>query len=258
MGEGETNLIRSGSASTQETDNVINGGTGDDLIVLSTDADENTVPDFTLSSNNALLNGASNETIVLTGDNFGNDTVMNFTTAGEDEAGLDFLDFTAYLTSEFSDSGSSVSAQLIDVTLDVTDAVDIVENEVAVVRYDEDDTDDADTFDSLSASDVQNLFNSSDFDVDNFDETQFSVNGSTTTVDDNGKAILMIENAQNLGEYKVFELMWDTDVDGDDGDVTVNLLGSLDFGDSLVGGEEVNLVGSADYNDLIANGFSPA
>ena len=258
VGEGETNLIRSGSASTQETDNVINGGTGDDLIVLSTDADENTVPDFTLSSNNALLNGASNETIVLTGDNFGNDTVMNFTTAGEDEAGLDFLDFTAYLTSEFSDSGSSVSAQLIDVTLDVTDAVDIVENEVAVVRYDEDDTDDADTFDSLSASDVQNLFNSSDFDVDNFDETQFSVNGSTTTVDDNGKAILMIENAQNLGEYKVFELMWDTDVDGDDGDVTVNLLGSLDFGDSLVGGEEVNLVGSADYNDLIANGFSPA
>ena len=76
-----------------------------------------------------------------------------------------------------------------------------------------------------------------------------------------GKAIVMVHNTANDGEYKVFELTWngnsDADTDGDnDGAVTAVELGSLDFGDSLEGLLAVNLVGSSDYANLLATGIS--
>lgn len=74
----DDNQKTAGTADTTENDNVINGGAGDDLIVLSTDSVATMPTEFTDGGNNALINGASNETIVLTGSNFGNDTVMNF------------------------------------------------------------------------------------------------------------------------------------------------------------------------------------
>jgi hypothetical protein len=77
VGEGESNLMFSGSQAMDATDNVINGGDGDDLIVLSTSASGSNNPLFTVSSNNALLNMTSNETVVMDGV-FGDDTVMNF------------------------------------------------------------------------------------------------------------------------------------------------------------------------------------
>jgi hypothetical protein len=307
VGETESNLHTSGSASNGEVDTVINGGAGDDLIVLSTDSNDSTPEDFTVSSNNALLNGASNETIVLTGDDFGDDTVMNFETAGDNFGttttsttltgttttttttsgsttssttttttftvsgtvytkadGIDFLDFSAYLTSQESDSGSAASERTIDVTLDYdtdADAGEMDANEVVFVRYANDPTE-SDTFASLSAADVAALYNNSDgtgdYDGTAFADTNFDVidgQSDNAVVDGIGKGILMVENAGNLGEYKVFEITWDaSEADGDEG-VTANLLGSLDFGDSLDGMDEINLVGSATHDALLANGF---
>lgn len=273
VGELESNLHTQGTASQSETDNVINGGAGDDLIVLSTDAVEADIPALTVSSNNALINGASNETIVLSGSNFGNDTVMNFTTAGGDgtpatdddsdtgygaedtHEGLDFLDFTAYLTSQTSSSTSSVSEVEIPVTLS-TDS-DAAANEVIIVSYDESDTDDGDTFASLSAADIEALYND-DEDIDNLLGTDFEQVESNAVVDGNGKAILMVENANNLGEYKVFELSWDAATSSEDDDLSATLLGSLDFGDSLTDLAEVNLVGSDAYASLLNSGFDVA
>jgi hypothetical protein len=180
VGDGLSNLHTEGEASDSETDNVIDGGAGDDLIVLSTDAIGAADPAFTPSGNNAMINGASNETIVLTGDFFGNDTVMNF---GVEDAGIDFLDFSAYLTSQFDrsdndgDDDSSDSDVLIPVTVEFN-AVDVDANEVAIVDY-EDDTDETPDFDSLSASDIEALFNnddgSGDYDGTALEDSDFSV-----------------------------------------------------------------------------------
>ncbi len=383
VGEGISNLHTLGTASVSESDNVINGGNDNDLIVLSTDADGAGVLPFTVSSNNALINAASNETVEMTG-LFGDDTVMNFqdgdftpgtlgtvfavpaettidftglsvdlgvadgsvvvTNNGVDttivldataeivvdgtlddveiaaavaaalggapgtplsqvvltgvddaavsvvfddgdgtndpdgqpvvagtpatefnsvgtapvNAGLDFLDFTAYLTSTEDVSGSSSvgdSEQLTDVTISAD--TDATANEVIVTSYDEDDdTTDGDTFESLSASDIEALYND-DTDIDNLVGTAFEQDESTTVVDGNGKAILMVENANNLGEYKVFELSWDasTGSSSDDTDLDATLLGSLDFGDSLDDLANINLVGSEEYATLLSTGF---
>ncbi|MCL3883930.1 hypothetical protein [Marivita sp. GX14005] len=261
VGEGESNLHTVGTASVEETDTVINGGSGDDLIVLSTDAIEASIPAFTVSGSNALINGASNETIVLTGDNFGDDTVMNFT-SGCDEDGKDFLNFDAYLTSLESDSGSSESERLIDVTLDYgtdADAGEVDANEVVVVRYTDDDNSD-DTFESLSASDIEDLFNDDgDFDNGALDDANFDVSDNQndeTVVDGNAKGILMVENEGNRGEYKVFELSWDASEEDGDENVSANLLGSLDFGDTL-DLEDCNIVNTEAYKalfDAVADG----
>ena len=75
-------------------------------------------------------------------------------------------------------------------------------------------------------------------------------------VDGDAKAILMVENADNEGEYKVFELSWDAGDDSDlDPEVSVTQVGGQDFGASLDGLREINLVGSDAYDNLIENGF---
>ena len=73
---------------------------------------------------------------------------------------------------------------------------------------------------------------------------------STAVVGGNRKAIVMIENAANDGEYKVFELTWDAG-SATAPTVTVDDLGSLDFGDTLDNaGTDTFLVGSAGYDAL--------
>lgn len=191
-------------------------------------------------------------------------------------SGLDFLDFTAYLTSQFNDSTApgSDSDTLIPVTLDTTNTAAVAANEVTVTTFDNT-GDAAETFAGLSASVVEQLFNNGgsytgfggNSSYGNLDAAAFSANDEYTqapTTDQliggAAKAILMIENADNDGEYKVFELTWNgdaaNDTDGDpDGVVSAVALGSLDFGDSLTDLAAVNLVGSADYAALLDSGF---
>lgn len=274
------NLHTAGSADTSENDNIIDGGAGDDVIVLSTDAFADGVTAFNpVSVNAGLTNGASNEVIVLTGTNFGDDTVMNFSTAGLTSTvngGIDFLDFTAYLTSmeNTSSAAGNDSDTLIDVTL-ATDLSGVRANEVAVVTFDNTD-DTGETFSNLTASVIEQLFNNAGgftgFDGDSnygslstttsnaFDEYTETAN-TDQLIGGNADAIVMVENADNDGEYKVFRLEWNGDASNDtnsasDGVVTAALLGSLDFGDSLTGLSEANLVGSAAFEALIAAGLN--
>lgn len=297
VGELASNLHTTDTPDVGESDGVFDGGSGNDVIVLSTDATENTPIDFTVSSNNALINGASNETVKLTGMDIGNDTVMNFTTFGAvnqgpfDTApvdptagyeGLDFLDFTSYLTSRFDSSSnppgsdSSVSNILIPVTLDYneTDSLGgtgdgagnaLVEaNEVAVVRLATDGAE-SETYGTLTASVIANLFNGTVDDDDEWGglaESEFGVQLYSKVDQEaligDGKAILMVENDNNLGDYKVFELTWNgSNVPSANGDVvTAVLLGELDFGDSLTNLDDINLVGSEDHAALLNIGFA--
>ena len=188
-------------------------------------------------------------------------------------AGIDFLDFTSYLTSLEDNSvngagstDSDVSNTPIPVTLDF-DLMDIQANEVAIVQFDN--VPSSDSWAGLSASVVQALINSSaaDDDYGTLDASSANADdeygqGATTDelVGGAAKAVVMIENADNLGEYKVFELSWNGDASGDtdsslDGQVAVTEIGSLDFGTSLTDISEVNLVGSDAYGDLVVNGI---
>jgi len=158
-------------------------------------------------------------------------------------------------------SSSSDSENLIEVTLDYgtdADAGEVGANEVVVVTY-TDDTSNPGTFDSLSASDIAALFNNdANYDGTAFVQGNFDVvdnQGDNAVVNGFGKGILMVENAANDGEYKVFELTWDASAADGEENVSVNDLGSLDFGDSLTDLDEVNLVGSQSYEDLLDNGF---
>ena len=196
--------------------------------------------------------------------------------------GLDFLDFTYYLTSieDTSDnppgSDSSASNAPIEVELDYNENntlggegdgspdPDVEANEVAVVRM-ADDTGDGETFANISASDVQTLFNTgagddgfgtgddvygnldaADFDVETYDK----VTEPEALIGD-AKAIFAVENGANEGEYKYFELTWSGDEDSDSGDVvSAREIGGQDFGASLTDLDDVNLVGSSEHADL--------
>lgn len=312
--------VYTGDQSESETDNTINGGAGNDIIVLST-ADNgwtDGAPPFTVSFYNSLLNRASNETIVLTGSSIGNDTVMNFTTAGFADryavdatgtannpydltvattyasipgarAGIDFLDFTAYLTSKEDAINNSAPANsdlpTDDVAIPVTLEYDVVDNsivldanEVAVVRFQS--TGSSNSFAGLDAAKVQTLFNTTDVlnNYGNLEVSDFVANdeyGETPAqgldalvgTANSANGILMVENAGNLGQYKVFQIVWNGNAAADDdnavgqtdevldGVVTVQLLGELDFGTTLDGLNEINLVGSDSYDALRELGF---
>lgn len=73
-----------GAASTSTSDNTINGGTGNDVIVLGTTVSTTTPPDAMLSST---------DTVVFTAD-FGNDTIVHFR-AGALASGGDVLNLSA-------------------------------------------------------------------------------------------------------------------------------------------------------------------
>lgn len=283
------NLHTASAADATENDNVIDGGAGDDLIVLSTDAIPAAPTALTVSSQNALINGASNETIVLTGSNFGDDTVMNFTTAGPGFTaptagaaatlvagyeGMDFLDFTAYLTSLTDRSTGTADstasnvpiATTLDFGIDAGTAGSTAANEVVVVRMTNGTgTEAAETFAALNAGNVAALYNNTiggdnaygDLAQASFTGATYSKTGPNEQLIGNAKAIVMVENAANHGEYKVFELTWAGDnAAGANNTVAAVELGSLDFGDSLTGLAAANLVGSADYSALLAAGLS--
>lgn len=283
------NLHTASAADVTENDNVIDGGAGDDLIVLSTDAIPAAPTALTNSSQNALINGASNETIVLTGSDFGDDTVMNFTTAGPGFTaptagaavtlvagyeGLDFLDFTAYLTSLTDRSTGTADstasnvpfATTLDFGIDAGTAGSTAANEVVVVRMTNGTgTEAAETFAALNAGNVAALYNNTvggdnaygDLAQASFTGATYSKTGPNEQLIGNAKAVVMVENAANHGEYKVFELTWAGDnASGANNTVSAVELGSLDFGDSLTGLAAANLVGSADYSALLAAGLS--
>lgn len=240
-------LAVNGTRSNAHTDNVVDLGSGDDVLVMSTSVN-------------------SEDTLYVSGPNIGVNTIVNFTVAG---AGRDFIDFTSYLTSRSSPSGSSASQRLIDVTLEDasgegTPTVTFDANEVSVMRFVDAPNE---TFAGLNATRLQAVINATQttdattwgnlqganlLANDEYDTVSNAAGDPIALVNGAAKAVVMIEKSDNLGKYKVFELSWDGSSSRDqnnatDGQVTVVELGILDFGASLTGLSTANLVDSAAY-----------
>ncbi|MCT7508625.1 beta strand repeat-containing protein [Aliarcobacter cryaerophilus] len=186
-----------GTTSTVATDNTIDLGAGNDVLVLSTST-------------------LANETIVFKGYDLGNDTIVNFVAGAG--AGADVLNFTEYLGgAEATAAGVAIATAAAGVLTDQTAYVlqfdDTVANVVAAKI----------TFDTLTAAQVKAALNGSTAATD-LDTLVFGINSNSTTTGDN---ILIIENKNNLGEYKIFDLnstVADTNFD------SVQLIGTVDFG----------------------------
>ncbi len=226
-----------GSDSALLTDNIIDMGAGvDDVLVLSTSISANEIVKFTAAS------GIDS-------------TVVNFSTGLFDNtAGGDKLDFTTYLTSKISSSGSTHSQNVVATTLQ-TGAGEVAANEVVILNTIVFTTNK--TFSGLTADLLKSALNSTNTGSANYanitqglieGKDDYAATGAGSLVSSLGKGVVMVENDQNRGEYKVFELTWNgtdnaTAAPGDFS--TVTLLGTVDFGAELVGINAANnLVGA--------------
>jgi hypothetical protein len=221
---------------------VINMGAGaNDLVVL--DSNDN-------SAN-----------ILVIDQTFGKVSVVNFfDDAARTVVGNHAIDFTAYLNNVDSNTGSTLSEDPIAITLNVTPITApgsvAAANSVNMLRLA---GAGGETFAALTAEDLITALNGDGTADDNYANiTNATLDAAANTVDLVGRVqdhIVMVENAANLGEYKVFYLTSTVDADTDttDGefDTGGTLLGTLDFGASI----NFNLVGSAGwtalYNELI-------
>ena len=226
-------LAANGTNSADATDNTINLGAGNDVVVLSTSA-------------------ISNDMLVYTGYGQGVDTIVNFSTTG---TSIDFLDFTSYLNGMQSASGSVDSQVRIATTLNADATVEA--NSVSVH-----------TLNAVGAQNFANLTNQKLLDavnstnlagVSNYGSLNVGTynaatgyNSTNTLVGGTGKAVVLIENGANLGQYKAFELTFNgtaTNLTGNFSDA--KLIAEMDFGNSLggVGGLSLaNFKGAVGFN----------
>ena len=203
-----TGVVIAGEDSTTQSDNVINLGTGQDVVVLST-------------------SDAANETLVWTGHNNGHNTIVNFT---EDGAGIDQIDFSEYLTTQTSASGSAASAQ--EVAVSVQHGAGVVNaNEVIVTSFASLGTATGVTWNNLSASSLEAALNQNNATWNR---------GTTSDQYSANKAVFMIEGG-NDGQYKIFEVEFSNAASNlNSGFTVVDLVGVADFGDSINGVTDAN------------------
>ncbi|MBV1917763.1 MAG: hypothetical protein KUG65_06840 [Sphingomonadaceae bacterium] len=293
------NLVYSGSAGSYETDNVINAGADDDLIVLATSNNDD-VSNGYWSLDGRLFDDASNEVIVFAGPDNGHDTIFNFETAGVNDyvpipgggpvpnGGFDFLDYTAYLQTQYSSSGSSASTNVMLITLDDVsgndtpipgNVINLDPNEVGVMDFVAD-AGDGEFFSGLTASVIQGIITdtlgvsanlgdgfgnlddaSNDIDVTLGLTDALAAPATPGIVGNIAHSVLKVQDAGNLGVYKDFLVTWDaTAADLASANVQVSEIGSQDFGASLGGLDELNLVGSSEsfyYDAFGLNQFGP-
>lgn len=232
-------------------------------------------------SNDLLVmddNALSGNTLEIS-QTFGKVSVVNFFTsvanAGEtmfDEVGTvgnHALDFTAYLDNTFDPSDNapnawSVNAVPVELSGDGAGGVatgtnptaaQASANSVSILSFDEDVANSV-SFASVSAAQVVTALNTAapTTVTGGLTNTTLSAIATTDLVGTVQDHIVMVENAQNLGEYKVFYLTSALDGTGAIVDAagsaaggdfaTGTLLGTVDFGAQLGGFDETNLIGS--------------
>lgn len=248
--DGAGDVDVTGLNSVVESNNVINLGTGQDVIALGTGP-------------------ASNDMLVYTGYNNGHNTVLNFVqdtdgVTGVTATGVDFLNFTSYLTTEVSVSGSGAGASANPdlVTFEGSGAFN--GNTVSIINFvDGSGANAQENWDNLSASNLVSLLNNTGtyaygaaantgtfggYDADNGQTNMGGVN----IIGNTNNHIFMVENAANAGEYKVFHVTSTRVADADAGDFNTNaqLVGVVDLGASLATNApdmELSLVGSAEW-----------
>jgi len=243
-GTADTSVLGAGAAVGTVSDvddhvNIINGGSGDDVIVLSSEAGAawaDTVGDAVVDPS------VDYDAVVLTGYSQGTDTIIHF------ESGVDKLDLSYYLTNTDSDSDSEDSQVQFDSPITADAGANFTANSVSVVNFTDAASDfyalldtDADTaeFATLTAAEVEAALEDATSD---FDTTVDSELYSTQ----DAKSILIIENNeqdhssdaapydqyQNLGEYMIFEVTYENATvaaNAADKDFTVKLIGTIDM-----------------------------
>ena len=211
-------LVGVGAISTAESDNTIALGAGDDVVVLGTGAD-------------------SNEKLVFAGYNQGKDSIINFSETG---ANNDTLDFTSYLNGKSSASGS-VDSQVRILTSLNGDA-NVEANSVTVLNGTFNTT--TAKFADLSAAKLLAAVNSTNTgSLDFAGITAGTLNAVTSYVGSGagtslvggvGKAVVMVQNNLNEGEYAVFELTFNGLAANTTADFSAaEMIGVVDFGNTL-------------------------
>jgi hypothetical protein len=194
---------------TNNVENVVNAGTGSDVIVLSSDAADATADNF--------------DTVVFNAGNIGNNTIVHFD-AG---ANKDVLDFSAWLNNVEDASGNTNSLSEARIegsfaaitafganTLSVTDFTTVNGATTATLEF-------ATMTDAqvLAALNANTTFGSADM-------------TATDLVGDTANSILLVENVDNEGEYKVYQVTSEAAA-GTDNFTDVTLVGTVDFGATL-------------------------
>lgn len=220
IGTNDGGVLLTGSGSTAHNDSIINAGAGVDVVVLSTGA-------------------FSNNVVTFTGYEQGETTIVNFNATGAD---ADRLDFSAYLTSKQSVSGSQLSQSIIGATVNVDATAEA--NSVTVLDLVFNPASAAATFDNLTAESLLAAINSTNTGALNYANinagtlnalnTYTTTGVGTTLVAGEGKAVVLVHNADNDGEYKAFELTFDGSATNTSADFSAaRLIGTFDLGESL-------------------------
>lgn len=198
-----------GAASAQANANVIESGAGNDVVVLSSST-------------------AAEEKLVYSGYDLGKDVIVNFTAGVVGTvAGADKIDFSAYLTSKIAATGALDAQAYVPAAASVT----VTANDIAVISFTAGSgTTASQTFDGLSAENfLAAIKNTGTVTYGSLGSTSVESGAVTGLVNNLGKAVVLVENAGNFGEYKAFELSFTTA--GAATDFTeAKLIGVLDFG----------------------------
>ena len=190
-----------GADSIAENQNYINPGPGNDVIVLSTDA-------------------SSVERIVYTGPDIGNDVIVNFFN--------DQLNFDSYLTNVNGTTGATTVRAWLDQS---TTAGVFSANNVVVT-----------SFNTLNAANATTALTYAGLTGEQVLAELNTAGGFTTAGTDATvgagvarKAVLMVENSSNAGQYQVFDVTFaNAAAGGAEQFTSVARLGQIDFGSSLV------------------------
>ena len=194
--------------------NSVNGGAGDDVIVLSS---EDTATD----------------TVVYTDYNQGTDSIVHFVT------GTDELDFTSYLTNTVSVSTSADSAVDIDNTAVTTEA--FTAGSINLIAFtDLDVADAATTFATMTVAEMATALNT---DANNTIVAHADLYSTQEAI-----SVVIVENDEaavaDQGEYLAYEVTYaNTSIaGGTDKDFTVTLIGAIDLGDATLAVGDLTLV----------------
>lgn len=239
------------------------GGSSDDTAAINF-----SVVDMGSGTNDlvAFHSNDSSANVLKIDESFGKVSVVNFHDVSPNdvttvaEVGNHAIDFTAYLNNQIDPSandGNAQSVQNIAVTLNNTDvslAGSVAGNATAEANSVSMLSHSGAGFSTMSAADLVGALNgTSTATVGGIVSTTLSAATSTTNlVGSVQNHIVMVENATNLGEYKVFFLTSTISSGTTNGlfdSASAVELGTLDFGASI----NFNLVGSTDWATEIAN-----
>ena len=213
-----------GNNSVTQSDNKIDLGAGNDVVVLGTDVN-------------------SNDTVVFTGSDIGSNVVVNFVSTnsvGSGAAGnlqattaVDMLDFTSYLNDKVYAAGSTSAASQSVINNTLSADVDLSANEVAVNNSFA--AVGTETWAALTGSNLLTAIkatNTGTADYGNITAASLTVaTPAANMVSTTQSNIYMVENDLNAGEYKVFELTSTTSTTDEFTGAT--LLGTVDFGSEV-------------------------